>query len=65
MTGARNARDARAYYAKEFLDYRRKKPTPYMEGLRFSPASDTADSDGRVLSDEDLAQAREAGTRAA
>jgi len=65
VTGARSTDDARAYYAKEFLDYRRKKPTPYMEGLRFSPGSDTADSDGRVLSNDDLAHAKEEGTRAA
>lgn len=65
VTGARNAEDARAYYAKEFLDYRRKKPTPYMDGLRFSAAGDAADPDRRVLSDDDLSRAEEEGERAA
>jgi hypothetical protein len=37
VTGKRSPADARAYYAKEFLDYRRKQPTPYMDGLRFTP----------------------------
>jgi hypothetical protein len=55
---------AREYYAKEFVDYRRKKPTPYMEGLRFRPAQgDTADPDVRIVSDEDLKQAAEEGQK--
>jgi hypothetical protein len=29
VTGAKGVADARAYYAKEFLDARRKQPTPY------------------------------------
>jgi len=56
---------ARDYYAKEFADYRRKKPTPYMEKLRFSPGDgDTADPDRRLLSDEDLRKAVEEGKHA-
>jgi hypothetical protein len=65
VTGARNPEDARAYYAKEFLDDRRKKPTPYIDGLRFSAASDAADPDRRLLTDNDLARAQEEGRRAA
>jgi hypothetical protein len=65
VTGKRDAQDARAYYAKEFLDYRRKKPTPYMEGLRFSPSTDGADADARVISDEELEQAQQEGNQAA
>lgn len=62
VTGARNASEAREYYAKEFADYRRKKPTPYMEGLRFTPGDgDAADPDSRVLSDEDLKAAVKEG----
>jgi hypothetical protein len=62
VTDAKNVTDARAYYAKEFADYRRKKPTPYMEGLRFQPAhGNAADPDKRVLSDEDLEQAQKEG----
>jgi hypothetical protein len=61
VTGARTADEARVYYAKEFADYRRKKPTPYMEKLRFAPGRDTADPDTRMLSDDDLARAKKEG----
>jgi hypothetical protein len=61
VTGARTVEEARAYYAKEFLDARRQQPTPYMEKLRFQPGTDTADPDQRVLSDQDLEQAQEEG----
>lgn len=55
VTGEKSVEEARSYYAREFADYRRKKPTPYMEKLRFAPgAGDTADPDVRILSDEDL-----------
>jgi hypothetical protein len=46
--------EARQYYAKEFLDARRKLPTPYMEKLHFTPPTNTADPDVRVLADEEL-----------
>ena len=39
VTGAKSPQEARDYYAKEFADYRRKKPTPYMDGLCFTPGS--------------------------
>lgn len=62
VTGAKTAQEARDYYAKEFADYRRKLPTPYMEGLRFTPGDrGAADPDRRVLSDEDLEKAVEEG----
>ncbi len=62
VTGAKDVTAARAYYAKEFADYRRKKPTPYMEGLRFTPGDRrTADPDVPVLSDQDLAGAAKEG----
>ena len=61
VTGAKSADEARAYYAKEFADYRRKQPTPYMEKLRFAPGHGTADPDTRLLSDEDLARATQEG----
>lgn len=61
-TGAKSSDEARHYYAKEFADYRRKKPTPYMEKLRFAlPGGRTADPDSRLLSDKDLEQAVEQG----
>ncbi len=61
VTGMKTADEARAYYAKEFVDYRRGKPTPYMEGLRFEPGADTPDPDQRVLSDADLKKATAEG----
>jgi hypothetical protein len=65
VTGAKTATEARQYYAKEFLDYRRKQPTPYMDGLRFEPHDGSApDPDQRVLSDSDLERAQEQGKQA-
>ncbi len=62
VTGAKTVEEARDYYAREFLDYRRKEPTPYMEGLRFPAArGDTADHDVPVLSDADLERAKAEG----
>lgn len=58
VRGAKSVAEARRYYAEEFLNYRRKQPTPYMERLHFQPgAGDTADPDVRVLSDADLEHA--------
>jgi hypothetical protein len=58
VTGAKTVSEARDYYGKEFLDYRRKKPTPYMEDLRFEPGDGAAaDPDQRILSDRDLERA--------
>ncbi len=59
----KNVEEAREYYAKEFLDARRKKPTPYMDDLKFDPGSGTADPDERVLSDEQLEEAVEDGKK--
>ncbi|HET7307408.1 MAG TPA: hypothetical protein VFK24_06315 [Gammaproteobacteria bacterium] len=64
VTGAKTVEQARDYYAKEFTDARRKKPTPYMEGLKFAPADGSAaDPDTRMLSDDDLKQAAREGKR--
>jgi len=64
VTGAKSVEEARAYYALEFANYRRKKPTPYMERLTFAtPVDDAADPDVRILSDADLAQAKQEGER--
>jgi hypothetical protein len=57
VTGAKDVEEARSYYAKEFLDARRDKPTPYMEKLHFQPEGRTVDPDQRVFSDDDLEQA--------
>ncbi len=62
VIGRRDVEDARAYYAKEFLDYRRKLPTPYMDKLQFQPTGPQApDPDTRVLSDDQLEQAKKEG----
>jgi hypothetical protein len=51
---------------EEFADYRREKPTTYMQGLRFiGRAADTSDPDRRILSDEDLERAEQEGKAAA
>lgn len=60
-TGQKSVEKARDYYyAHEFLAYRRKDPTPCMEGLKFSP-SGGPDLDHRILSDEQLTEAEEEG----
>jgi hypothetical protein len=60
---SKSVQEARAYYATEFLDFRRKKPTPYMEKLHFASAEGTADPDTRILSDEDLEAAMREGEK--
>lgn len=65
VTGEKTVRQAREYYAKEFLDYRRKRPTPYMDGLRFGPGDpDAADPDRAILSEDDLKAAVRQGEEA-
>lgn len=65
VQGAKTVDEARQYYAKEFLDARRKQPTPYMERLRFTTdGGDTSDPDDRVLSDVDLDRAVQEGKQA-
>ena len=60
--GAKTVKKARTYYAKEFLDYRRKQPTPCMEKFRFSPGDrSAADPDIRLLSDAELEGAIQEG----
>ena len=61
VTGAKTVEEARRYYGQEFVDYRRRKPTPYMEKLNFQPGTGTADPDQRLLSDEELRRASEEG----
>lgn len=57
----RSVEDARQYYGKEFLDYRRGETTPYMDELRFDGEDDAADPGQAVLSDADLERAAEQG----
>jgi hypothetical protein len=61
VNGVKTAEQAREYYAKEFLDHRRGRPTPYMDELRVPTQNETADPDVRLVSDEDLEQAEQEG----
>jgi hypothetical protein len=62
VTGAKSVQEARDYYVEEFLNVRRKKPTPYMNKLQFQPpAGQTADHDTRAITDEELEQAKQEG----
>jgi len=63
VSGKKNVQEARDYYAKEFADYRRKNPTPYMERLHFPHGRQTQDPDSRVLSDAQLKEAAEEGKK--
>ena len=60
VEGSKTVQEARDYYAHEFLAYRKKEPTPYMQGLRFDPTRER-DPDERILSDEQLEEAVEIG----
>ena len=63
VTDAKSVDEARRYYATEFLDARRDKPTPYMEKLHFQPGNGkSADPDERVLSDDELEKAKQEGS---
>ena len=64
VTGAKDVEAARAYYKQEFLGYRRREPTPYMDGLRFMPPDDGADEDERTISEEELKLAQQEGEAA-
>jgi hypothetical protein len=63
VTGNKSVQQARDYYAKEFLDYRRKLPTPYMNGLILPLEGDPGDPDQRVISEADLEQAKKEGLK--
>lgn len=61
VSGTKTVQEGRDYYAKEFADFRRKLPTPYMDALQFEPSGRTPDPDQRVLSDQDLERAKAEG----
>jgi hypothetical protein len=62
VTKQKTVAEARDYYATEFLNARRKQPTPYMDKLNFPvDGGDVADPDVRVLSDAQLKQAEADG----
>jgi hypothetical protein len=63
VQGNKTVEDARNYYAKEFLDFGRSRPTPYMEKLHFTPGNGkTGDPDERVISDPELERAKAEGS---
>jgi hypothetical protein len=61
ITGEKNVQEARDYYKKEFLDYRRGQPTPYMSELQFTPSGE-ADPGERNISEDELEQAKAEGS---
>lgn len=61
VMGKRSADEARRHYADSMLAYRRGDDVPYMQRLLFEPHDGAADPDERILSDEELRQAAEAG----
>lgn len=64
VTGVRSVKQARDYYAEEFLNFRRNRPTPYMDKLRFDlPTGETADPDKRIISKDQLEAAVAEGGR--
>ena len=60
IQGSKTVREARDYYAYEFLAYREKKSTPYMNSLRFR-STGKGDPDKSLLSDEQIKEAIEKG----
>lgn len=57
VTGKKTSQEAREYYAYEFLAYRKKEPTPYMDKLHFKASTTGGDPDKRLLSDKQLTEA--------
>lgn len=47
----------------EVLDARRKKPTPYMDNLKFASMGPAADADQPILSEAQVGEAEEEGKR--
>lgn len=63
ITSHRTVQGARDYYTQEFLDARRKQPTPNMNRLRFEPQAESSDPDTRSISQEEIDQAVEEGKK--
>lgn len=57
VNGKKTSQEAREYYAYEFLAYRKKEPTPYMDKLHFKASTSGGDPDVRLLSDKQLTNA--------
>jgi hypothetical protein len=65
VVGKKDVQQAREYYTQEFLDYRRGKPTPYMQQLRFAAAGhgEAADPDHKIITGEELEAAQAEGKK--
>ncbi len=61
VQGKKSPEEAREFYAQSMLDFRAGKPVPYMQKFQFTPPGNTAYSDQRALSDEQLREAKERG----
>lgn len=61
VAGKKTTQEARNYYAYEFLAYRKKEPTPYMDKLHFEASTSGGDPDTRLLNDEQLSKAVDEG----
>lgn len=46
--------EAREKYVQSLKDFRMKKPTPYMEGLKFKTMTDAGDSGEQMISKDEL-----------
>lgn len=63
VMGRKTVDQAREYYAQEFLGARRKKPTPYLDNLKFASMGPAADADQPILSEAQVGEAEEEGKR--
>lgn len=56
VTGAKSVDEARQAYLDIMIDYRAKKPTPYMEELQFPEWEDTGQRDVQMATSEQMQQ---------
>jgi hypothetical protein len=62
VTGQKTVAEARDYYGVEFLNARRKQPTPYMDKLNLNaPQDPAADPDVPIFTDAQIAEAEAEG----
>lgn len=54
IRGKKTVEDARKAYVDIMVDYRAKKPTPYMDALQFPEQKDTGDPDVTLITPEEL-----------
>lgn len=54
VQGKKTVEEARKAYVDIMVDYRAKKPTPYMDALQFPEQKNTADADVSLITPEEL-----------